>query len=199
MSIEKLIIMSVEISTVSTANNENYNKVSDTNIDIIRKILGSGGKWQFRIIFLVYLVKIPSSWFMACVIFTAPAPWNDEFLCKPLSVANISVSKSQIQLWNGIVHPEVDDYHKRYRDQCQIYENARERWENHSNQYSRNIQKSSDITVPCYNFEFYPEYVTAATNFALVCSRKWLVSLTQSFHLLGIFVGVLVANELLKK
>lgn len=199
MSIEILINMSVQISTISTPNFDNSKKESDTNIDIIRKILGCGGKWQLRIIFLVYLVKIPSSWFMACVIFTAPAPWNDEFLCKPPSVANISVNKSQIQKWNEIVHPEVYDYHKRYVDQCQIYENARERWFNYSNHDSRDIQSRTDNTVPCNTFEFHPEYVTVATTFELVCSRKWLVSLTQSFHLLGIFLGVLIANELLKK
>lgn len=189
--------MSVQITpSVPTPNFESTNKASDDNIDIVRKILGGGGKWQLRIIFLVYLVKIPSSWFMACVIFTAPAPWYGEYLCKPPSVANVSVSKSQIRLWNEIVHPEV--YHKHYVDQCQIYENARERWDDYSSNRTSNASWSNS-TERCYNFEFYPDYVTVATNFGLVCSRSWLVSLTQSFHLLGIFLGVLIANELLKK
>lgn len=186
-----------------TPNHDNNNKNSSddkNNIDIVRKILGSGGKWQLRIIFLVYLVKIPSSWFMACVIFTAPAPWYGEYLCKSPSFANISVDKSEIRTWNEIVHPEVVDYHKHYVDQCQIYENARDRWDEYRNNNKiDNATLMQTVTTPCYNFEFHPEYETVATVFGLVCSRNWLVSLTQSFHLLGIFVGVLIANELLKK
>lgn len=35
--------------------------------DFIGNFLGPIGKWQLRTIFLIYLVKIPSSWFMSCV------------------------------------------------------------------------------------------------------------------------------------
>ncbi|XP_063708956.1 solute carrier family 22 member 4-like [Culicoides brevitarsis] len=171
-----------------TSNNE--------NVDIIRKILGCGGRWQLRIIFLVYLVKIPSSWFMACVIFTAPAPWYGEYLCKPSSLSNISVDKSQILDWNKIVHPEAEDYHKHFIDQCQIYDDARERWQNFTS--GIRVDNESESTTKCEEFEFHEDFVTAATTFNLVCDRKWLVPLTQSFHLFGIFLGVLISNELLK-
>uniref|UniRef100_A0A336MXX4 CSON007149 protein n=1 Tax=Culicoides sonorensis TaxID=179676 RepID=A0A336MXX4_CULSO len=186
---------SININNIDSNGNTNTN--NDENIDIVRRILGTGGKWQLRIIFLVYLVKIPSSWFMACVIFTAPNPWYGEYLCKPQSLSNISVNKNQITTWNQIVHPEVVDYHKKYVDQCQIYENAGERWDDYSNNRTSN-GTDIDRTVPCRDFIFYPEYVTVQTNYGLVCDRNWLVSLTQSFHLLGIFLGVLIANELLK-
>lgn len=35
--------------------------------DFIGNFLGPIGKWQLRTIFLIYLTKIPSSWFMSCV------------------------------------------------------------------------------------------------------------------------------------
>jgi hypothetical protein len=43
---------------------------SESKSDFIGDFLGPIGKWQIRTIFLVYLTKIPSSWFMACIIFT---------------------------------------------------------------------------------------------------------------------------------
>lgn len=57
--------------------------VSDST-DYIGNFIGPIGKWQIRSIFLIYLTKIPASWFMACIIFTAPS----EFLLKFNSFKN---------------------------------------------------------------------------------------------------------------
>lgn len=35
--------------------------------DAVARFLGPIGKWQLRSTFLIFLVKIPSAWFMACV------------------------------------------------------------------------------------------------------------------------------------
>lgn len=37
-------------------------------IDIIGRITGEFGRWQLRTVLLIYLTKIPSSWFMACTL-----------------------------------------------------------------------------------------------------------------------------------
>lgn len=42
-------------------------KGMNDSTDFIGNFLGPIGKWQLRTIFLIYLVKIPSSWFMSCV------------------------------------------------------------------------------------------------------------------------------------
>lgn len=189
------------MSQQESSNNNN----SSENIDVIRKILGEGGKWQLRIILMIYLVKIPSAWFMACVIFTAPVPWNTEIICKPPTL-NVTVGIDQIQEWNSIVHPVVEDYHKEYIDVCQIYKDAEERWQEYvknDTQFNTRNKRSSAVAVksavPCNDFQFYTEYETVVTKFGLVCAKNWLVSLTQSFHLLGVLIGFIVANELLKK
>lgn len=52
--------------------------------DIVGEVLGPWGAWQRRSVFLIYLCKVPSAWFMACIIFTAPMPRDGEFLCRPL-------------------------------------------------------------------------------------------------------------------
>ena len=51
-------------------------------MDTINKIAGDFGVWQLRTILIIFLCKIPASWFMACVIFTAPEPRSYEFTCK---------------------------------------------------------------------------------------------------------------------
>lgn len=35
--------------------------------DVVESFLGPSGKWQLRSTLIIFLVKIPSSWFMACV------------------------------------------------------------------------------------------------------------------------------------
>jgi hypothetical protein len=35
--------------------------------DIVGSFLGDFGKWQLRTTLIVFLVKIPAAWFMACV------------------------------------------------------------------------------------------------------------------------------------
>ena len=42
--------------------------------DVVGEFLGPFGKFQLRSTLLIFLVKIPSSWFMACVSF-------DRFCC----------------------------------------------------------------------------------------------------------------------
>lgn len=37
--------------------------------DIIGHITGKFGQWQLRTVILIYLTKIPSSWFMACIMY----------------------------------------------------------------------------------------------------------------------------------
>lgn len=54
--------------------------------DFIGNFLGPIGKWQMKVIFLVYLTKIPSSWFMSCVSFRESS--NIE-----LSINNFSVCR----------------------------------------------------------------------------------------------------------
>lgn len=59
------------------------NTKMQTKVDAVGQITGPWGKWQLRTVLLIFLCKIPSSWFMACIIFTAPAPRHGEFFCKP--------------------------------------------------------------------------------------------------------------------
>lgn len=47
---------------------------STLRVDPITKVLGNFGKWQLGAMLIIFLCKVPTSWFMAIIIFTAPAP-----------------------------------------------------------------------------------------------------------------------------
>lgn len=38
------------------------------NVDVVSEVIGEWGPWQFRTVILIYLCKIPSAWFMACIV-----------------------------------------------------------------------------------------------------------------------------------
>lgn len=73
---------------------------------MIGKVCGPIGKWQVRTILLIFLVKIPSSWFMACLIFTAPSPRSGEVYCKPPGVDSKFQNDKD---WIKISHPQIGE------------------------------------------------------------------------------------------
>lgn len=65
--------------------------------DLIGSILGDFGIWQLRTVLIIFLCKIPASWFMACIIFTAPELYPvQEFKCDIAEQSsNVTVSADQ--------------------------------------------------------------------------------------------------------
>ncbi|XP_055849422.1 solute carrier family 22 member 13 [Episyrphus balteatus] len=65
--------------------------------DLIGSILGDFGIWQLRTVLIIFLCKIPASWFMACIIFTAPELYPiEEFQCDTSGISsNVTVSEDQ--------------------------------------------------------------------------------------------------------
>jgi hypothetical protein len=81
-------------------------KKKSTVEDVIGNVCGPFGKWQLRTVLLIFLVKIPSSWFMACIIFTAPAPRSGEVYCKPPKQMD---ELNQDKDWIKISHPQIGE------------------------------------------------------------------------------------------
>nr|CAD7424731.1 unnamed protein product [Timema monikensis] len=50
-------------------------------MDAVEGALGAWGRWQLRVCLLVALVKVPSAWHMASILFTAPAPKSGRYWC----------------------------------------------------------------------------------------------------------------------
>lgn len=170
--------------------------------EIVGEVLGPCGKWQLKAIFLIYLTKIPSSWFMACVIFTAPAPQHGEFYCAPKQ--NLTISPHNKTDWIKIAHPIVEDPHDKEFgfDYCNVYDDAHEHAANvfHNESFIEpwKIPHRGDNVVSCDSFHYHPEYHSVVTQFDLVCSRDVLVAVTQFFHLFGVLWGGIIATKLME-
>ncbi|XP_061394449.1 solute carrier family 22 member 3-like [Musca vetustissima] len=174
--------------------------------DIVHSVTGNFGRWQLRTIILVFLCKIPTSWFMACVIYTAPVPQKTDYYCKP--------SLNNIPLEENVSHPHTEEWiHKSYPareyqqktdrefhiDQCYIRKPSSAELSNYTNPFDEpQRDQNSDTIVPCDHFEHISEYKSLITEFDLVCSRQLLVSVTQSFHALGALIGGFLAVKSLR-
>jgi len=180
------------------------NTKMQTKVDAVGRITGPWGKWQLRTVLLIFLCKIPSSWFMACIIFTAPAPRHGEFFCKP---PNTIGAQNQTQ-WIKVSHPQKEerDDQEFSIDFCNVYQDAQEHahhyynYENSEQEprvWEKPMNRNSNV-IPCTEFQHEADYHSVVTQYDLVCSRDILVSVTQFFHLFGVLTGGILANQLLK-
>lgn len=188
-------------------------------IDVVGKVNGEFGKWQLRTVLLIFLCKIPSAWFMACIIFTAPAPRHGEYFCRPsTNVLNANTTVKWLQMldtnktdWIQIMHPLKEDDDDAYGgaavdemplDFCNVFSDA----DTHAERYFHaltfdhewRMPKRNATVVPCESFIHHTDYKSIITDYDLVCSRDILVATTQSLHLLGVLMGGLLATNLLK-
>ncbi|XP_037817537.1 organic cation transporter-like protein isoform X2 [Lucilia sericata] len=172
-------------------------------VDAVGRVTGEWGKWQLRTVLLIFLCKIPSSWFMACIIFTAPAPRHGEFFCKPPP----QIGAKNQTAWIKVSHPQKEEAEDQEFsiDFCNVYKDAQEHAHHYYN-YEREEdeprvwlepENNKDI-IPCTQFEHQAEFHSVITQYDLVCSRDILVSVTQFFHLFGVLTGGILANHLLR-
>jgi hypothetical protein len=75
-------------------------------------------------------------------------------------------------------------------DFCRVYENSAERY--------LNLTRIEGDLITCTSFEHEPVYYSLIHQYETFCSREALVSLTQTFHLLGVLIGGIIANYMLK-
>ncbi|XP_037951229.1 solute carrier family 22 member 13-like [Teleopsis dalmanni] len=124
--------------------------------DIVSRINGNFGRWQLRTTLLIFLCKIPSAWFMACLIYTAPTPQKGQYYCKTSEQLQNSNS---LQLdhqqnvtsdrWLAMTVPTATEEQRTDRifrvDACNIYEeqlvqNFAARYANYTNPFTRPIE-----------------------------------------------------------
>lgn len=160
--------------------------------DLVAEVTGQFGKWQLKAVLIIFLCKIPTSWFMAVILYSAPAPQNGDFWCRPPEhLANHSQ-------WNRTLamHPMVDD---QQIDYCQVY---REIYEppvvNGTSLPAAAGRRNQSDVVPCEEFVFNVDFHSVIVEFGLVCGRKLLSAFAQSFHILGLLIGGVIANYLLR-
>lgn len=165
-------------------------------IDPITKTLGNFGKWQLSAMLIVFLCKVPTSWFMAAVIFTAPAPNPGDFWCTP----PYEVPNNYTADWIAKAHPkQFSSYNNRTTvNYCDVYVEV---WNNPMDFIGPNksdIVPKNLTTVECERFSFNPDYYSLIADYSLVCDRHFWVSLSQCFHIFGLLIGGIIAYYMLK-
>ncbi|GLH05448.1 uncharacterized protein GBIM_11047 [Gryllus bimaculatus] len=129
------------------------------------------GPWQVRTLLLVALVKAPSAWQMAAILFTSPTPAAHEFWCSRPHAAR---------------HHDAGQW-RNYKA-----------YEFFASQQMLPFDRGNATVQPCTEFEFNSS-VTTVTQWNLVCQRQVLISVSQFFYLLGILVGGAVCTKLLTR
>lgn len=78
--------------------------------DIIGQIIGDFGIWQLRTVLIIFLCKVPASWFMACIIFTAPELYpGTEFECSDEGLtANQTVTPNQCYIEDTVQNSRTE-------------------------------------------------------------------------------------------
>ncbi|KAG4079449.1 hypothetical protein HA402_005146 [Bradysia odoriphaga] len=158
-----------------------------SEIDVVGQSLGPFGKWQLRSTLLIYLVKIPAAWFMACLIFTARTPTSEEIYCKPsYEVKNITawIEAAHRKRFNKIENEESINF-------CLVKKNV-------TDEIDLNSENVTHTFVECAGFEHRPTFHSIIHEYGLICSREALVALSQSVHLFGVLLGGLIAFYMLK-
>lgn len=158
------------------------------NVDTVSELIGDWGPWQRRTVILIYLCKIPSAWFMACIIFTAPVPKPGEVSCYQPESKSVFTQNTWTESQNSWTEPQsIGQKDVISTDFCMklnsTYDDAED-----GNKY-----------VPCTSFEFDTPFETTITKFNLVCSRAILISTSQFFHLFGVITGGILATKLMEQ
>lgn len=163
--------------------------------DIISQVLGNFGKWQLRTMLIIFLCKMPTSWFMAVIIFTAPAPNDGDFWCRPPD----TVPQEYESEWIQVAHPiKLDRHNREVIDYCHVYRDIIENPLEFIGPNKTRLPTTNLTAVWCDHFSYNPEYHSLVVEFNLVCRRQMLLPLTQCFHIFGLLVGGIIAYILLK-
>lgn len=97
--------------------------------DFVGAFLGPFGKWQLRSTLLIFLVKIPSAWFMACVSCISSYFWISNLWFQQFS-AHFYLQKSTAR-WGFLSTREASQWHRtldKVRTQGTIQQNRERRF-----------------------------------------------------------------------
>lgn len=156
--------------------------------DIVADILDKSRFWQVKNIILIYLLKIPTAFFMACIVYTAPVPYRTDVYCSD-DLGNVTL----------ITFPVIVDRNDQEFDLpfCDAKTDVTQKFVNYfglghnSSSLWHEAESDSDLDLlPCTLLTARDKF---HTQFDIYCSRGALIVLTQGMHLVGIFLsGVVV-------
>lgn len=131
---------------------------------------------------------------MACLIFTAPEPYFGDYFCAPPATVPVENQAEFVHTTHPLKISDTGLSHT--VDVCHVFEDAADRW-NLTLENPEGVFYSHAPLVPCTDFVHTGEIRSIITDFDLVCSRTILVAVTQTFHLMGVLIGGIIANQML--
>ncbi len=168
--------------------------------DVVKDATGNFGKWQLRAILIIFLCKIPAVWFFTIMIFTAPTPQFGDFWCEPPK--NITNHTEWVLQSHPMRRYGADKEFK--IDFCKVYKDAYD--DNKEIKFFEFSKGDNNVSIrdnrkiiPCENFHFNNEFHSVIKEYKLVCSRRLLTTLSQSFHIFGLLIGGIAAHFMLKR
>ncbi|KAK4883237.1 hypothetical protein RN001_006556 [Aquatica leii] len=138
--------------------------------DLIESTIGNFGLWQFRISFLLSLLKFPMAWIQLSIVFLAPPT---EFWCRqPQQFKNITFPK-----WRQISGIELPDNANKNEGQTKM----------------TNDTCNKNFRCP-WGYEYNTSQIASSiiTEWNLVCSRAHLAELTQVTLMFGVLLGSII-------
>lgn len=123
---------------------------------------------------------------MACIIYTAPYPQRGELVCRSASWNASESLPSESRNTDRLFSVQV----------CNAY--AQSLSHNFVQRYGTSWNGTQQV-MPCERVEHHAEYKSLIVDFDLICSRRVLVAVTQSFHALGALIGGLLAYQALQQ
>lgn len=127
------------------------------------------------------------------LIFTAKSPPPGEIFCEPPDEIDLSDTGSWIKVAHKKTFNEAEN--EETYDFCHVDKNASYKFQHANTSFAR---KHRDF-VSCEKFEHQPTFYSLIHQYETFCDKEALVPLTQSFHLLGVLVGGIIAYYMLKK
>lgn len=127
------------------------------------------------------------------MIFTAKSPPPGEIFCAPPDEIDLNNTSSWIKVAHKKVFNEAEN--EEAYDFCQVDKNASATFQNMNKSFAG---KHRDFES-CEKFEHQPGFYSLIHQYETFCEKEFLVPLSQSFHLLGVLVGGIIAYYMLKK
>lgn len=128
------------------------------------------------------------------MIFTARSPTPGEIFCEPPAEIELS-DASDKGSWIKKAHKKIFDEAENEEtfDFCHVNQNVSFEFENQTK-----TAKNREF-MTCEKFEHEPTFYSLIHQYETFCDEDFLVPLTQTFHLLGVLIGGIIAYYMLKK
>ncbi|GBP89114.1 Organic cation transporter-like protein [Eumeta japonica] len=179
------------------------NEDCDSTVDFTSSVIGDFGKWQLRMSVMMSLLRFPVAWFLLEIIFLAPP---QRFWCqKPESFEVYSDAE-----WREICCPVKPCHY--YLNENILFDNNTlfilQKRNNPCVIYDPDVLKNDPDfdrrfmpVVDCPKFVYDKQVFnsTITSEWDLVCSRFWLVHLSQCSMMCGVLLGGVVFGGMADK